>query len=105
MRARFDGQTVVILGGNSGIGRASALGFSAEGARLAITGRDLATLQTVAAETGALAIRSDIASIAESGLRRPFLGVVRGELYHGCRPVRRRRVRGALTMTGRMTKA
>ncbi len=63
---RFDGKTVAILGGNSGIGRAAAIGFAAEGARLAITGRDPATLQQVSAETDALAIRSDIASVAES---------------------------------------
>ena len=63
---RFDGKNVAILGGNSGIGRAAAIGFAAEGARLAITGRDAGTLEQVAAATGALAIRSDIASIADS---------------------------------------
>jgi NAD(P)-dependent dehydrogenase (short-subunit alcohol dehydrogenase family) len=63
---RFAGKTVTILGGNSGIGRAAALGFAAEGARLAITGRDAGTLESVSAETGALAIRSDIASIADN---------------------------------------
>jgi NAD(P)-dependent dehydrogenase (short-subunit alcohol dehydrogenase family) len=63
---RFKDKAVVILGGNSGIGRAAACGFAAEGARLAITGRDQRTLNAVAAETGALAIRSDIASIADS---------------------------------------
>ncbi len=64
--ARFEGKTVAILGGNSGIGRAAAIGFAAEGARLAITGRDPVTLEKVAEETGALAIRSDIVSIADS---------------------------------------
>jgi NAD(P)-dependent dehydrogenase (short-subunit alcohol dehydrogenase family) len=63
---RFKDKTVAILGGNSGIGRAAAIAFAAEGARLAITGRDPATLESVAAETGALAVRSDIASIAAS---------------------------------------
>jgi NAD(P)-dependent dehydrogenase (short-subunit alcohol dehydrogenase family) len=63
---RFSDKTVVILGGNSGIGRAAARLFKAEGARLAITGRDRKTLDETAAETGALAIRSDIASIADS---------------------------------------
>ncbi len=63
---RFEGKTVAILGGNSGIGRAAAIGFAAEGARLAITGRDPTTLEAVAAETGALPIRSDIASVADN---------------------------------------
>lgn len=63
---RFADKTVAILGGNSGIGRAAAIGFAAEGARLAITGRDPTTLEAVAAETGALPIRSDIASIADN---------------------------------------
>ena len=63
---RFAGKTVAILGGNSGIGRAAAIGFATEGARLAITGRDPGTLAAVAAETGAVAIESDIASIEDS---------------------------------------
>jgi NAD(P)-dependent dehydrogenase (short-subunit alcohol dehydrogenase family) len=63
---RFEGTTVAILGGNSGIGRSAAIGFAAEGARLAITGRDPGTLEKVAAETGALSIRCDIASIADN---------------------------------------
>ena len=63
---RFEGKTVAVLGGNSGIGRAAAVGFAAEGARLAITGRDPRTLEKVAEETGALAICSDIASIADN---------------------------------------
>ena len=63
---RFEGTTVAILGGNSGIGRSAAIGFAAEGAQLAITGRDPGTLAEVAAETGALPIRSDIASIADN---------------------------------------
>ena len=66
MRARFDGKTVAILGGNSGIGRAAAIGFAAEGARLAITGRDPVTLAKVAAETRAIPIRNDIASITDN---------------------------------------
>jgi NAD(P)-dependent dehydrogenase (short-subunit alcohol dehydrogenase family) len=63
---RFQNRNVLIFGGNSGIGLAAASGFHAEGARLAITGRDAATLAEAARETGALAIRSDIGSVAET---------------------------------------
>jgi NAD(P)-dependent dehydrogenase (short-subunit alcohol dehydrogenase family) len=63
---RFRGKTVLIFGGNSGIGLATARAFQAEGADVAITGRNQATLDAVAAETGMLALRSDIASIADS---------------------------------------
>jgi NAD(P)-dependent dehydrogenase (short-subunit alcohol dehydrogenase family) len=66
MAKRFDGKTVFIFGGNSGIGLASAEAFAADGAKLAITGRDQATLDAAAGKTGALAIRSDIADPAAS---------------------------------------
>jgi NAD(P)-dependent dehydrogenase (short-subunit alcohol dehydrogenase family) len=36
--ARFEGKSVVIIGGNSGIGRAAAEAFAAEGAQIAIAG-------------------------------------------------------------------
>jgi NAD(P)-dependent dehydrogenase (short-subunit alcohol dehydrogenase family) len=63
---RFDGKCVVILGGNSGIGRAAARLFRAEGAKLAITGRNEITLAQAAAESDALAIRSDMGIVADS---------------------------------------
>jgi NAD(P)-dependent dehydrogenase (short-subunit alcohol dehydrogenase family) len=61
--ARFSGKTVVVLGGNAGIGLAAVRQLHAEGARLAVTGRDQTTLDAVAAETGALALRSDMGEI------------------------------------------
>jgi NAD(P)-dependent dehydrogenase (short-subunit alcohol dehydrogenase family) len=63
---RFDGKCVVILGGNAGIGLAAARMFHAEGAKLAITGRDAVSLQAAAEELDALAIRSDMGVIADS---------------------------------------
>jgi len=63
---RFAGKSVVVLGGNSGIGLAAARAFQAEGARVAITGRNEATLAQVAAASGMLAVRSDMSSVADS---------------------------------------
>ncbi|MBU6207607.1 MAG: SDR family NAD(P)-dependent oxidoreductase, partial [Alphaproteobacteria bacterium] len=45
---RFAGKSVVILGGNAGIGAAAARLFAAEGARMAITGRNSETLNAMA---------------------------------------------------------
>jgi NAD(P)-dependent dehydrogenase (short-subunit alcohol dehydrogenase family) len=66
MNRRFEGKVALVLGGNSGIGRAAALAYAAEGAQVVITGRDAKTLAAVAAEIGAgtLVIRSDIADLA-----------------------------------------
>ncbi len=68
MRARFEGRVVLVIGGNSGIGRAAALAYAAEGGQVVITGRDPQTLQAVAAELGpgALALRADIADLAST---------------------------------------
>ncbi len=63
---RFDGKAVLILGGNAGIGAAAAQLFANEGARLAITGRNAATLGDIAAQTGAHAIRADMGVLNES---------------------------------------
>lgn len=45
---RFSDKCVVILGGNAGIGLAAAKMFAAEGAKLALTGRNRETLATAA---------------------------------------------------------
>jgi NAD(P)-dependent dehydrogenase (short-subunit alcohol dehydrogenase family) len=59
---RFTNKTALITGGNSGIGFAAARLLIAEGARVAITGRDRAKLDAAAAELGenALAIQADL---------------------------------------------
>jgi len=62
---RFAGKNVVVIGGNSGIGRAAAEAFAAEGARVAIAGRDEATLAETKAAIGGdtLAMKADIADL------------------------------------------
>jgi len=64
---RFTGKVVVIVGGNSGIGLASAKAFAAEGAHVVISGRDAATLRSAALEIGpaAIAIQSDITDLQQ----------------------------------------
>ena len=63
---RFDNACVAILGGNSGIGLAAARQFAAEGARLALTGRNPQTLHEAAEELGALAVRADMGDVAQT---------------------------------------
>ena len=58
----LQGKTALITGGNSGIGLAAARMMLAQGARVAITGRDRAKLDEAATELGAgvLAIQADV---------------------------------------------
>jgi NAD(P)-dependent dehydrogenase (short-subunit alcohol dehydrogenase family) len=62
---RFKDKIVVILGGNSGIGLASAKAFAAEGGIVRLTGRDQATIDTAVAEIpGSKGYSVDIADVA-----------------------------------------
>jgi FlaA1/EpsC-like NDP-sugar epimerase len=63
---RFEGKTVLVTGGNSGMGLTTAQAYAAEGARVVITGRDEVTLAAAKATLGAqaLAIRNDAGSVA-----------------------------------------
>lgn len=67
---RLANKVALITGGTSGIGRATAVLFAKEGARVAITGRNemrgLAVLEEIEAASGtAIFIRSDVRSAAE----------------------------------------
>jgi NAD(P)-dependent dehydrogenase (short-subunit alcohol dehydrogenase family) len=64
---RFEGKVAVVTGGNSGIGLAAAKAFAREGARVAITGRDEASLKAAERELGdgALAVRADSSRMAD----------------------------------------
>jgi NAD(P)-dependent dehydrogenase (short-subunit alcohol dehydrogenase family) len=62
---RFDGQTVLVTGASSGIGRATALAFAAAGANVVLVARRAAALSKVAAQAraaggAALAVTADV---------------------------------------------
>ncbi|WP_114239951.1 SDR family oxidoreductase [Dyella sp. C9] len=65
---RFADKTVLVTGGNSGIGLAAAKAYAAEGARVVITGRDTQALAQAADAIGpkAIALRSDAGSLADA---------------------------------------
>jgi NAD(P)-dependent dehydrogenase (short-subunit alcohol dehydrogenase family) len=58
----FEQATVLVTGGTSGIGRATAQLFGDRGAKVVVSGRDEARGREVAAETGGRFIRADLAS-------------------------------------------
>lgn len=68
----LDGKRIVILGGSSGIGLATAKAAQAEGARIVITGRSADRLKRARAELGgdAQEVRLDV--VDERGTRRFF---------------------------------
>lgn len=64
---RLNGKVAVVTGGNSGIGLATAKLLHAEGAKVAIAGRDQKTLDAAVKEIGGdtLGVRADVARLAD----------------------------------------
>ena len=64
---RYKGKTVLITGGTTGIGLATAKLFVAEGARVIVTGRTPATIEAAQGELGenAIVIHSDATSLPD----------------------------------------
>jgi NAD(P)-dependent dehydrogenase (short-subunit alcohol dehydrogenase family) len=64
---RFENKSVLVVGGNSGIGLATAQEFAREGARVLIVGRNQTTLDSAVAQIGAGtgAARADISRVAD----------------------------------------
>ena len=62
--ASFNGKVVVITGGGSGIGRATAIAFSNAGASVVVADVDEAGLEETATLTGAFAVPTDVTSSA-----------------------------------------
>ncbi|HYD24554.1 MAG TPA: SDR family oxidoreductase [Croceibacterium sp.] len=78
---RFQDKVVVVLGGNSGIGLASARAFAAEGAAVRITGRHRKTLDAaVAGMPGARGYRADIADLAQMDAVYAAIGETDGRI-------------------------
>lgn len=80
--ARYDGKTVLITGGASGIGLTTARMLVAEGARVLLTGRTQATLDAAKSELGdaATVLRSDAASLDDIKELAAFTRAEFGEL-------------------------
>jgi NAD(P)-dependent dehydrogenase (short-subunit alcohol dehydrogenase family) len=64
MASAFEGKVVLVTGGGTGIGAATARRFAAAGAHVVVTGRRAEPLDWIAREVGGLAIAGDTGDIA-----------------------------------------
>lgn len=65
MKSRFENKVVLVTGGNSGIGKATARRLKEEGATVIITGRIEKTLTATAQELGVTAVQSDASNLKD----------------------------------------
>lgn len=79
MYSELNGMVAVITGGSRGIGAATARAFAAEGARVAVIGRDREALDQVAKETGGIGVVADVTDLAA-------LDSARGRIEDGLGP-------------------
>lgn len=65
--SNLQNKVAVVTGGNSGIGLATAGEFKAQGAKVVISGRDIAALQKAASELGpgVLPVQADVTSLSD----------------------------------------
>ena len=75
MKTGLGGKTVVITGAAKGIGRATAMAFAQEGARLALLDIDANGLADIKSEAGALGVSVDVATCDLSTAQGMFEGM------------------------------
>ena len=78
----FTGETVVVTGGGRGLGRAIAAGFAEAGAKVAIIGRDAATLDATARE-----IKGDVVAYAADVTNEAMLEQAAERIWQELGPV------------------